>query len=271
MVLIYLVFNGLNQDCFAKNINNSQEIVLSRTENYFSGKTLDAYQAFLFEQVTMLTGRKITYSLMPRIKQNKDKYPVNLEYYLWSIRKQNLPTLKAVTLPKDPNFDKTKSATLLNEDSQFVDKYNAHALEVFRVFGKTVACERGNNIVNLIGEPGYEYIATHQLLEIQIAAYRECITKSDLQANTPAYIVRVYNEFLANQDSLTDIQVERAAVLIMIGQSKLVPSSFLRRLATAQSTDGLWHFDEPTTRHGLMPLEHTATLAYYVLSVDHTY
>jgi hypothetical protein len=270
MGLVFLL-SSFDHVCFAKSVNSSRETVLTRTERHFSGKNIQADQAFMLGHATLITGRKLNYSLDSFIEQNKDK-ATNLQYYLWSVRQQKLPELKPeLSLPDDPNFDKSQSVFLMKVDPQYNDMIQNYSRMVTFIMGQGVWCPTGSKFTDLFGKPEYEYIVTHQLISIILARYRNCITLEDFEQNTGRYIVRIHNELIANQDRLSDVQVERAAFLMMAGRPKLVPQSFLKKLAAAQSKDGLWHFDEPLINLKLMPPEHTAALAYYVLSVGRNY
>ncbi len=205
---------------------------------------------FNFAQGGKVTGRRFEPQLVREIAQHEGRHPLlALEHELWVMRHRDLPTLQPTAMEIDPSFDARTSEA---PQEQIIAR-------VLNIMATALSCSGKIELHDLVGDPGVGYVSTHQLLALQIATERGCISSSDLRNGANPYVRRVYSEMMLGLDEFSDVQVERAAFLALAGRLDVVPPSFLRELILRQSDDGLWRLG--------MPPDHTTSLAYLLLSI----
>lgn len=239
---------------------------LARLEKAFAGRELYGDGVFLVTQAARARGRVVKLTLRHELVANKDVFPYSLEYLLWEMREAHLPRVPVRLpgiLPLDPSAYRAQGG----DDAVLADA-REQAKWVILVMSNALLCDQAMVAVDLVGQPGNEYIVTHQVLGLLLGDLRGCLKAGLLPSSLPAYVARVRDEFVAEQSrgAFTDLQFERAAILCMVGRCDLVPRSFIVRLQRAQGADGLWRPDDPLIRGKVIPPEHASALAYYVLA-----
>lgn len=223
--------------------------VLGRAEKALSGKAVRSDIVFMFAQGAKITGNTFELPLIEEIRDRKDLHPLlKLEYELWRMRNHDLPRMPRIAVT--PEEYRPEHAAGLSRQKEVE--------QVLQMMQVTVTCQRQIDARASVGEPGFGYVSTHQVLALTLATSRGCITRNDFAREITPYVRRVYSELMRNLDKSTDVQVERAAFLVLVGRADLVPHRYLRDLLAKQSSDGLWHFDSPP--------DHTSALAYLALS-----
>lgn len=222
---------------------------LARVETALKGVALRSDVIFMFAQGNHLSGRTFEPPLLEEIRLNKDAQPLQqLEYELWRMRGQKMPGLPRVAL--SPEAYDLAAAGRLSPQQQVGS--------VMQMMSVALNCRQRINARSGVGEPGYGYVSTHQVLALALAASRGCLTRGEFEKESLPYVRRVYSEMLRNLDEASDLQVERAAFLVLVGRADLVPQRYLRSLLARQAPNGLWYL-------GSAP-DHTSALAYLLLS-----
>lgn len=241
---------------------------MQRTETLFLGKEVHGDVGFLLTQAAKRRGRDFPLKPLALLVANKNRMPFSVEYGLWELRATPLPRLTVVLPPRNAGgFDAKQAASLLSAGNVAANLGEQGKL-VMMMMSNVMACDGKQTPVEMIGRPGYEYVSTHQLFSVLVAAQRQCESRTVLSQLLGLYVGRVRDEFESQRDApvLTDIQIERAAMLCMAGRCDLVPRTFHLRVLKAQGSDGLWRLDDPLLKSGLLPPEHPTALAYYLLA-----
>lgn len=240
---------------------------LARAEQALVSTPVRGDTGFLVNQGARRLGREVPLTLAPGLEEKRNQYPYNLEYTLWKLRLAAMPRLfYAVPSPGQRPFDPVL-ATGLRKAADGQKRFAEQGGLVFALMRGVLTCDRRMAPRQLVGEPDYEYVSTHQLLALGIALQRGCLTRPMTEQVIGDYAARVRDEFLLEQaSSLTDLQLERAAVLCLVGQCAQVPRKFIQRVAQAQSPDGVWRLEDPLVKVGLIPHEHASALAYCLLA-----
>jgi hypothetical protein len=269
LALVCAVLCG-NMPAFAAQPSPDVDAALARTEAHFANKEVHGDVGFLLGQAAKRRGRTLPMlkPLAHLTAENARAGPLATEYALWQMRNVSLPRLSFRLPPAraqgfDPAMAMQLSGTGLNRKA-----LGEQGQIVFLVMGNAFACKAGGNAVEITGRPGYEYISTHQVFAVLVVAQRQCQPRDVLGQLLGLYVGRVRDEFelQMQQELLTDLQIERAAMLCMVGRCDLVPPPFFRRVLAAQGADGLWRLDDPLIKSGAMPVEHPTALAYFLLS-----
>lgn len=262
-VLVSLALVGSVVDAADNSGRDARVAALRKLEAAVSGRELHGDAIFLLAQGAHAAGRKpVLPALLRAIVESRDQFPHSLEYKFWSLRDVQFPVVP-VPLPAVSAVTRPHNA---GSENEIIDDARAQAEWVLLVMANAIQCSGPVAVTDLIGQPNNDYIVTHQVFALLLGAQRGCIAQEDLERLLPQYVARVRDEFLAHGAGLTDLQIERAAMLCMVGRCDVVPPSFLASLVRAQGKDGLWRLDDPLVRHGMMPPEHSSALAYYVLA-----
>lgn len=242
---------------------------LRRTESHFSGRAVRGDVGFLLGQATLHSGRKLDPVLSPDVPRTWVDSQISAEAYLWSIRHAPLPQVALSERPlvreelspaqldrsRRPLIDHPRLREVLDQDS-------IHVVELMTAVSQ---CRPGDRTEQIFGTANFHYVVTHQIVGYLIAALRGCVSPP-YEPHLEPYVRRMLGEFVAAGASQSDIQLQRAATLLMVGAGRHVPGALIAALVETQSPDGLWRFDEPMVRRGIMPPEHTSALAYFILS-----
>lgn len=241
---------------------------MQRTERLFLGQEVHGDVGFLLTQAAKRRGRELPMRLLAVIEANKTRMPYSVEYGLWELRNRPIPRMSFVLPPRHAGgFDPEEAVSLMNQPRPAAN-LGEQGQTVMLVMSNIMACDGKQSPVEMIGRPGYEYVSTHQIFGVLIAAQRQCQSRTVLSQMLGLYVGRVRDEFESQLQAaiLTDIQIERAAMLCMAARCDLVPRSFHDRVLKAQAPDGLWRLADPLVRGGLLPPEHPTALAYYLLA-----
>lgn len=241
---------------------------MQRTEPLFLGKEVHGDVGFLVTQAAKRRGRDFPMRLLASIEANKTRHPFSVEYGLWELRAKPVPRISFVLPPRHAGGFDANEASSLHTAPMPAKNLAEQGQTVMHLMSNIMACDGKQSPVEMIGRPGYEYVSTHQVFGVLIAAQRQCQTRTVLGQLLGLYVGRVRDEFELNLDApvLTDIQIERAAMLCMAARCDLVPRAFHDRVLKAQGADGLWRLADPLVRGGLLPPEHPTALAYYLLA-----
>ena len=264
LIVLSLLFSTVSHATAAQ---NQLKNALLQTEKNVKDRELHGDAIFLITQGAQLTGKSLALKPMKSLINMKDTFPSNIEYTLYQLRSVPLPSVQFTMPTKDDQFD-AKMANLLIDSPHPQEVVNQdEGPWIMQILSNSLTCKPSSRPTTLVGEPNYEYISTHQTIGLIFARQRNCISRKDFADSIGAYALRIKNEFESASKQFTDIQIERAAVLCMIGQCKIVPDTFVNLLLTTQNKDGFWYATEdPLVNSGLFPPEHTTALAYYVLA-----
>ncbi|MDO8416149.1 MAG: hypothetical protein Q7S87_08070 [Agitococcus sp.] len=229
--------------------------------------------ALLVRQGAKILHHKVVVKPQKSYISRANKFPYSLEYALWALRDEQLNIeKKTFSLTKDKKFESYLAFTLSHPSSSIdIEKiYISQIRMVINIMKIAIECKKNGFLTDLIGEPGYEYVSTHQLFTLVLAKHQGCITARQYEATLPIYATRVKNELDVVGDKLSDLQVERAAMLALIGRVDLIPITLIKNIIKSQRKDGFWlYVDNITPR--LIPKEHTSALAYYLLAASQTH
>lgn len=252
---IFALMSCLAQSSWAEIGRQSLEQALVSTETAMNGLKARGDVIFMTSQAGLKTGRKMSLFLTDDVLMYREVGTVEAaEYALWSMRDKRLPLVnKSVTIPLDEAVLKRVPISIVPKEWE-IDW-------VVGMMGKAETCSARLKAGDLVGEPYYGYIATHQVLALMLAKARGCIDEQDFKVAFLRYVSRMYSEMLAAAGEKSDVQVERIAFMGLIGRIDLVPERMLDELISDQWYDGFWYFDS-------MP-EHTTALAYLALSAKY--
>lgn len=240
---------------------------LALTERAFDRQEVHGDAAFLLSQGAQASGRRIAVKPLSNLEANRYTFPYSIEYRLWLLRDKPVPQMSVVVPERGAlPFDRMQAVALREQAGDRL-KYTAMAQDVLRVMASVLECSDAS-VKSLFTEAGYGYTATHQVVGVMVSVLRGCLSASEAAQILPPYVARVRDEFMLDLplSLLTDLQIERAAMLCMAGHCNLVPARFRERLVREQAADGMWHLQDPLIRMGLLPDMHPTALAYYVLS-----
>lgn len=228
---------------------------LARAEHALAGRVARGDVIFLVTQAQLLTGRRLQppMRLLPETLQGRGQNRLQAtDYELWRMRDQQLPELRhhqRVWAERDLSVSSAPSTS-----KEAFTRTLALMVDVLGCGGRRSAWAS-------VGEPGYGYVSAHQLLALLLARARNCLGQEELEQHAHRYIRRIYSEMLLHEGALTDLQVERMALLALAGRLDLVPQDQVEAVVAAQAKDGFWHLDTVA--------DHSTALAYYLLSRVH--
>lgn len=239
----------------------SLQTALEKAETAFTQTPVRGDVGFLIQQGASLTGRQI------RLEQDVSPLPgilsgnIQYELALWQQGNKTLPEIPHTPLPgKGADFD----PNYLRHDPE--DTRNPQRAQmVLSVMREALTCSPRAQMDLLRLKPDYGYVSNHQLLGLLIASRRDCISEAQLANHAHPIIVRIHQEMLHYGNELSDLQVERAAFLAMIGRLDAVPPRLVKKLLDTQYDDGLWLFDNNSAASLNVALHHSA-LAYLLIS-----
>lgn len=223
---------------------------LVRAEKAMPGVKARSDVVFMISQASRLTSRKASIELEKEIRDSRNAgWAEKTEYALWEIRNKPLPMIaKGTAVVADKVLPKPK--VVLHADQKLV--------LVFVLIDRAIGCNASYNVYRDVGEPYFDYISAHQLLALMIARSHGCLTQTAFEKEVAPYVQRVYSEMIHHGGALTDLQVERAAFLALVGRSDLVRGDIIESLLRDQKSHGGWEYD--------MDPVHTSGLAYLLLS-----
>lgn len=243
---------------------------LARTEQRLAMQEVHGDVAFLLTQAAQRRGAKLRLRLLPEVMNNRYNFPFSVEYALWALRDADLPQL-VFTLPPAGagNFDRAE-ASRHRVAAEAVRLAELQGVQVMDLMNNVLTC-KAKTVNGLVGAPDYQYLSTHQVVGLLLAVQRDCLEQNAVEAEFGGYVGRVRDEFQLDLPAsvLTDLQVERAAVLCMAGHCGEIPDRFRQRLLREQGADGIWVLkNDPLVAGGMMPPEHATALAYYALAAQ---
>lgn len=216
--------------------------------------------SFFLTQGAKLAGRDIRLALDDRIFANRGEGIYRYEYYFWMNRHRALPDVPVTRVRMergsfDPGFLRDPRDPLAGPRLE----------RAMRITTTAIDCAPGQAPLDTGLLPDYGYVATHQLLGLLIAAQRSCLERQAVHRYAPAYVTRIYSEMMAYYGELTDIQVERAAMLALVGRIDLVPDRLVKMLLASQRPDGFWYFGVDSAESQNV-IGHNSALSYMVLA-----
>jgi len=260
---LFIVFLGF----WAVVSAHAADDVFGLVESSLSRNPMVGDQAFLLGQGRRLRGLPpLAMKAQDRILKYKDKYPVSLEYQLWKMRNKDIALLKPVTDVHEPSadFDAVKARALHLPGQGMQQLYAQEAQEVGLNIVRAFSCSSSIGIS--VGDPSYEYSSTHQVLALLLAYRRGCLQGRKFGTVLQPYVSRVYAELMATKnESLSDVYVERMAILCLVGHCRDRPDDMCTRLQAAQGKDGLWRLEDVFVPQ-VMSYEHGSALAYFALA-----
>lgn len=243
---------------------------LARTEQRLATQEVHGDVAFLLTQAAQHRGANLRLRLLPDVMANRYTFPFSVEYALWTMRDADLPQLAFTLPPAGSNgFDRAEASRhRVAADALRIAEWQGG--QVMDLMNNVLTC-KAKTVSALVGAPGYQYLSTHQVVGLLLAVQRDCLEQDVVAAEFGGYVGRVRDEFQLDlpAPALTDLQVERAAVLCMVGQCAEVPDRFRQRLLREQGADGIWVLkNDPLVARGMLPPEHATALAYYALAAS---
>lgn len=241
--------------------------VLERAERALMRLPAQGDEAFLIGQGRQLRGLGPLF-LRPDgdYIRRRDEFPFSLEYALWALRdkpvtlRQPVVALVPLTLS-----DPARARRLRSAGSNYLAPYVQQAREVVRVMRLALECKPAIRPPSF-GPAGYEYVSTHQVGAAVLARHRGCLGGEAFRQVVSPYLSRVHGEYLATRsDPLSDLQVERMAMLCFAGHCRAVLPEDILRLRRAQGGDGLWRLPDNVKEIAGNPA-HASALAYFVLA-----
>lgn len=198
--------------------------------------------------------------------QRREKTGMGLEVSLWKMRNidiaQGVPQLRMMF--PDIGFNPERADGLLRAGPRMKDLFDAQAEQVTAVMSEGAGCQPGFD-VSALGPPAYEYLVTHQLFAAFWSYQRGCITAEAYRVQGGRYATRIYHELLTTKNNpLSDLQVERMALLCLFRLCNAIPTTLIDRLREARGADGLWRFTDSISPD-MINYEHGTFLAYFTL------
>lgn len=240
---------------------------LSHFESNITKEAVHGDVGFLVTQGATVLGHKILLKPKSHFIKRFNEFPFSLEYALWQLRNDNITIeRKSFNLINDKSFLSHKSVAL-KKASTVENLYVSQIKAVIHIMKTAIECRKKGFTVDFIGEPNYEYVSTHQLFALALARHNNCLTPKQYESALPIYATRVKKELDFTGLELSDLQVERAAMLAFIGRIDLVPNTLIKSIEQSQRKDGLWLYANNVTPR-FIPKEHTSALAYYLLAMS---
>lgn len=192
---------------------------------------------------------------------------LDTEYELWKLRSvdihANTPPTR-IAFPDigfSPELANALHSSGANTKALFEDQADA----VLHAMKEASSCMAGFD-ERILGKAGYEYLSTHQLFAAFWAFNRGCVPEKKYDSLAAYYATRIYNELMTTQHQpLSDIQVERTALLCFFKLCHLIPRTLVDRILDEQQPDGLWRFHDAVSP-ALINHEHASFLAMFTLS-----
>lgn len=192
---------------------------------------------------------------------------LDTEYELWKMASVDIHTNMPPVLIAFPDigFSPEMAYALHSPSVDTKALFQNQADDVLGVMKEASTCKAGMD-KRILGNAGYEYLSTHQLFAAFWAFRRGCITTQVYRALATHYATRIYNELMTTQhQALSDIQVERTAILCLFKLCRLVPNHVIDRILEAQQSDGLWRFNDAVSP-AFINHEHASFLAMFTLA-----
>lgn len=241
---------------------------LARADKLVQRNELDGDVAFYIGQGARTLGKELRLKAFPKVERGRDTFPYSIDYELWRLR--NAKLLAGLSIPVNVLGDagfKPDKANLLSSSPDVASAYAEQVPWVLQVMKNALSCQPGQDAVPMVGEPDYEYISVHQVLGLMVAHQRGCFSDQQVSGVLTPYVTRLWREFSAAPQGLTNIQLERAALLCMAGHCARLPDSFVLSMVKAQRPEGYWMAEkDPVAKSGVISPGHTSALVYYILS-----
>lgn len=242
------------------------EDTFEQTEQRLLEKPLQGDVAFFIGQARNLRNAKPLPMDGGHIEDRVARNGHGPEHLLWTLRdssvvKKTVP----VVMGHDAAFSVERLNRLDHPDVSFTQRLSEEGSYVYRVMKSAADCSPADAAPPVLGSPSYAYVSTHQLIAAFLAFQRGCMSPEYYTRSAGLYAARVRNELLATQEQpLSDLQVERMAVLCLVKLCHELPEKLITRLHSQRSKDGMWHFqDRFTPQH--MSHEHATAMANFVL------
>lgn len=240
---------------------------LERAEQALIKVPLRGDEAFLIGQGRQLRGlRPLFLRPLGDYVRLRAEFPWSLEYGLWMLKDQPVALRTPLSgIAAAPLHDPAPARSLRAAGADYRREYLRQSKGVVTVMRTALECKPGMRSPDF-GPAGYQYVSTHQVAAVQIAWKRGCLATDQLRQMLPQYLGRVLAEYRATRgESLSDLQVERMAMLCFAGHCDRVESADIDRLRQAQGRDGLWLLSD-NIREIAGNRSHATALAYFVLS-----
>lgn len=244
--------------------------VLSRAEKAMASKKVRGDEALFLGQGRVVQGKPPLF-LRPREDyfNQRTVFPYTLEYALWAMRSDRI----ALTQPMfrlnmgTQGVELERAIALSAAGASYPPLYMQQARQIMGIMKLALECRPGFSEPDF-GPVGYEYVSSHQAAAMLLAYRRGCLSEASFKRKAAIYLQRVHGEFsLTRRRALSDLQVERMAVLCLLGHCAVIPPDVVSRLRAAQGKDGFWRFDENIKELAQLP-EHATALSYFVLAAQ---
>lgn len=258
--IAYLCLILLASGACAASATDAVGKALERAERALTQAELRGDVGFWVGQGARLAKRRPEITLMPDIVRDRYKDTARYEYGFWVLRNATPRQIDSSVLAAE---DKAFEADFL--DDPFDNKSPKRVQKAYKVLKLGFDCSKADSIGLLFEEPDYGYVATHQLIALIVASHKGCIDESQHNQYAHPLVARITNEMQSYSATVGDLQVERAALLAIIGRADLVPDALVTELLRLQHRDGIWVFDDAITG-GANVAAHNTALAYVVLA-----
>jgi|GEM_PF-5641446 len=262
-LFLLLKYYFIIQSVFLSSFSFASDEVLKKAEAYFNLKEMRGDAAFFVYQGAKLRNIPIVLKPLTSMLMRRDQFPFNLEFKLWaekysdfSIPRQN------VFLSLDRTVDVSNSTYLRNKSQVSQKEWSEMMGVVMGVMALTFECS-SDRLRKMT--PSHEYIAAHQLFSYIYARVKGCLNNAEFKKLHYPYARRVYTELLQSGFVLSDLQVERIALLCMSGHCDSVPDKYFSLMISRQLDNGLWQLKDNIVPKKI-PYEHASAMAYYALS-----
>lgn len=243
------------------------DAALDRAERALVRLPAQGDEAFLIGQGRLMRGMPPLF-LRPDgdYVRRRNEFPFSLEYRLWAMRDQPVALRRPLAPLVPVKLSEPGRARMLRAaGADYHAPYLLQAREVVKVMRLALECKPSFRAPGF-GPAGYEYVSTHQLGAAVLARHRGCLGAEAFRQAVSPYLSRVHGEYLATRgDPLSDLQVERMAMLCFVGHCGAILGEDIARLRQAQAPDGLWRLPDNVREIASNP-GHASALAYFVLA-----
>ena len=118
----------------------------------------------------------------------------------------------------------------------------------------------------MLENEAHGYVLAHQAWALAVSVTRGCLTPDQGEALRRSMGLRILSELVASQ-GLTDVDLERMAVLCVLDLCHWVPKDFFDRAIARQLPSGSWgSIPAPGVDPSRVSEEHSAALGFYALA-----
>lgn len=192
-------------------------------------------------------------------EQDPAKMAIALEGALWKMRRRPTRSWPSAPLPN--------VAPASPVSHRFESQDAVQILTMTRAaLGCTLAAALPQTFFDAVNAPASGYMLTHQLFALGLAYERGCLADELARSLRAALATRIVAEQRVDREPITDLSIERMALLCYVGLGHWVSEADLDALLAKQDRKGSWGSHGPDNAGGIDWAPHSAALGFFLLA-----